>query len=408
MSKGTVRVTLKSIRAAKWRSMLTMLGIIVGVASVTTIVSLGEGVKRQIVGQIDQVGNNLVVVRPGKIVRRDDEGNINGVNLIAAFANKALSEEDYMAVLNTKGVQAAVPFSLVNGIATYNKQEYDQGVVIGTTPALPEVLNQKIQYGAFFSVAEGDKPVAIIGRSVADRLFQENVPLGKSMTLRGQEFVVRGIFEQFANAPLSPNADLNNAIFIPLETSKQFFGNQTQIYQILVKPAKATNQTTVVNTINQSLKDAHGGQIDFTVLRQSETLAITNQALNLFTGLISGVAAISLLVGGIGIMNVMLMSVTERTREIGVRKAIGATNRQIRSQFLTEALVISVVGGVLGILLSLLANYLLYVLTDLKPIITVPIMLIALGIALLIGLIFGIIPAMRAARKDPIESLRYE
>jgi putative ABC transport system permease protein len=163
-----------------------------------------------------------------------------------------------------------------------------------------------------------------------------------------------------------------------------------------------------VDAIHAALLKNHGGQEDFTVLKQDESLAVANTILNLITGLIAGIAAISLIVGGIGIMNIMLVSVIERTREIGIRKAIGATNRQILSQFMVESLVLSVVGAILGVLISIMVNYLIRIATTLTPVITLPIMVISVAVSIMVGLIFGITPALKAARKDPIEALRYE
>ena len=408
MSRGNIKMAWASLRASKWRSFLTMLGVIIGVASVVTIVSLGEGVKKQVVGQINQLGADLITVRPGKIVRRDARGNITGVSLLAAFSSNALSESDYQTIKKSPGVQATVPFSLINGVAKYDDREFDSGFIIASTQDVPSVINQKVQYGNFFSDADQNKNFAVIGRRVADELFKENVPIGKSLEIRGQTFVVQGIFEEFQNAPLSPNSDLNSAIFIPYGTAKQLTNNQTQIVQVLVKPKDPKQIKSTVSSIQSALTKAHGGQNDVTVLRQDENLAITNRVLNLFTSLITGVAAISLLVGGIGIMNIMTVSVSERTKEIGVRKAVGATNRQIRNQFMVEAAVLSLVGGVLGVVASLIMNFGLRIFTNLQPVITWPIMIIAVAVATAVGMFFGVAPAMKAAHKDPIESLRAE
>jgi putative ABC transport system permease protein len=178
--------------------------------------------------------------------------------------------------------------------------------------------------------------------------------------------------------------------------------------RIFVKPAPGENIDQLIPTLNQKLTDAHGGQQDITVLRQSENLTITDQVLQLLTKLIGGIAAISLVVGGIGIMNIMLVSVSERTYEIGIRKAVGATNRQIRNQFMAEAITLSLVGGTLGVIVSFIVNFVLKVATNFHPVITWPVVAIASGFCLAAGIIFGTIPAVKAARKDPIQALRGE
>ncbi|HSX44632.1 MAG TPA: ABC transporter permease [Candidatus Saccharimonadales bacterium] len=401
-------MALSSIRGSKWRSVLTMMGIIIGVVSVVTTVSLGEGVRQQIAGQIKHVGQDLITIRAGKTINRDNHGNITSVNLPATFATTALSEGDYYIVKSVPGVKLVSPFDLVNGTVTVDGRTFNNGLVIATSEAVPELLNQRVEFGAFFSPSDANQYVAVIGQTVARELFHENVPLGKMFQMRGQNFVVGGIFERFDNSPLAPNSDYNSAIFIPYATGKHLTLDQTQIYQILVKPndPKQTNQTA--SAITAALASNHGNQTDFTVLKQSETLAVANKVFDLLTSLIAGIAAISLIVGGIGIMNIMFVSVTERTREIGVRKAVGATNRQLLNQFMIEAAVISVVGGILGVLVSILVDFLIRIFTNLQPIITVPIMFIAVGMALMIGVLFGIAPAVKASRKDPIEALRYE
>ncbi len=405
---NNIKMAIASLRTSRWRSLLTMLGIIIGVTSVVTTVSIGEGVRQQIAGQINHLGNDLITVRAGKSVTRDKKGNISNVNLLTAFGNTSLSEADYNVIRKVDKVSFAVPFNLVAGIAKTDEQEYSSGFIVATTEKAPDILNQKVQFGAFFTADESSKQFAVIGQKVAQDLFKENVPVGKSFQIRGQRYIVHGVFEQFDTSPLAPNSDYNSAIFIPFEASKQLTTGQTQIYQVLVKPDKPIDTDTVASSINKALLQAHGNQDDFTVLKQQDTLAIANKVFKLLTSLIAGVAAISLVVGGIGIMNIMLVSVTERTREIGVRKAVGATNRQILSQFITEAAVLSFMGGLIGVFLSIVANYFIRIFTDLQPVITLPIMGVAVGVALVVGIFFGMTPALKAAKKDPIDALRYE
>lgn len=408
MARGDMRMAWAAIRTSKWHSLLTMLGIVIGVVSVVTTVSLGEGVKQRIVGQINQAGPDLVTVRPGRTVQRNDKGEITRTSVLTNLTFGSLSEKDLETIASADGVDKIAPLAYLTGLAATESRDYTNGPIIATTDAAAELLNQDMLYGESFSGSDNDKNVAVLGKNVAESFFGENMPIGKSFTIRDQTFVVQGIFDEFSSSPLALNADYNYAIFIPFSTAKRVFGGQGQIYQVLVKPDSPEQAPTAVRSITEKLKADHAGQTDFTVLTQAENLAMANGVLTILTSFIASIAAISLLVGGIGIMNILLLSVTERTREIGIRKAIGATNRQILGQFLVEAVILSLTGGVVGVLLSMLANYFLRVFTNLTPVITMPIVLVAVSVAVAVGIAFGIMPAARAARKDPIEALRYE
>ena len=403
---GNVKMALAAIRGARWRSFMTMFGIIIGIVSVVTTISLGEGVKQQVTKQINHLGSDLITVRPGKTVNRDESGKITGVNFLTALGASTLTEADLKIVQETPNIKVAVPLSIITGVAAVDGREMTSGLIMATTEGMPEILNQKVEFGSFFPASDESRPTAVIGKRVAEQLFQENVPVGRTMKIRGKDFIVRGVFEEFASTPLTTNADFNSAIFVPYGMGKELGGGVVQIAQILAKPADQTQSRPTLALMREALLNAHSGQEDFTILQQSENLSITNNVLNMVTSLIAGIAAISLIVGGIGIMNIMLVSVTERTREIGIRKAVGATNRQILGQFLVEAIVLSLSGGIIGIILAVLTNFAIRILTDLQPVITWPVMAGACIISVAVGIIFGIAPALKAARKDPIEALR--
>lgn len=407
LTRGNVKTAIDSVRGAKWRSLLTMLGIIIGIVSVVTVVSIGEGVKQAVATQTTHLGKNLITIRPGQIVDRDRNGKIIGVNLFAGYTTMGtLSSDDATTVSKVSGVSTAVPLGIVSGPVNYDNKDYDNYTVIGTSQDLPQVLNQKIAYGDFFSGDDSNQNGVVIGSQVAKDVFGQDVPLGQSFNFRGQSFIVRGVFSEFKTAPLSLEANFNKAIFIPYQVAQDITANKVLIYEILAKPNANINGDQVADAVSASLKKAHGGQQDFTVLKQDESVSVTSNILNLLTRLIAGIAAISLLVGGIGIMNVMLVSVTERMQEIGIRKAIGATSRQIMLQFMIEASVLSFLGGVVGVLISLLINGLLRLLTSVQPVITWQIVALAAGVSLVVGIIFGTAPALKAARKDPIDALR--
>jgi putative ABC transport system permease protein len=407
---GNFRMAIASLRSNRWRSLLTMTGIIIGVVSVVTTVSLGEGIKRQVVGQINRFGSDIITIKPGKIVERDNEGRISKVKVKNgySFANASLPAKDIETITKTSGVDEVVPVSVITGNAVVDKREYNQGTIIGTSASLPDLLNHKIQYGAFFEESDSEEPVAVIGRNVAYKLFDSGAPIGMSMSIHGQNFVVRGVFEVFETPPLALGPDFNNAIFIPYPMAQELTGGNSQLAQVLVRPKSAAQTNQTVASLNRSLLDSRGGQEDFTVLRQDENLIVTSDVLNILTAFVAGIAAISLVVGGVGIMNIMLVSVTERTREIGIRKAIGATNKQIMSQFLIEAVVLSCGGAIVGFILAALVVAGIRLATHLQPVITWPIAVVAMLAAILIGVLFGLMPAAKAASKDPIDALRYE
>ena len=409
LTKGNFKSALASVRSAKWRSLMTMMGIIIGIVSVVTVVSIGEGVKQQVASQINHFGKDLITIRPGQIVERDKHGQVTGVNLFAGFtATGTLTKDDIQTVRDSKGVQTAVPLSIVAGRVGFDNKQFGGISMIGTESQLPSILHQKLAYGDFFSSTDGNQNGAVIGTKVAQDVFGQDVPLGQSFEFQGQTFVVRGVFEDFKTAPFSLETNFNNAIFIPYDLAQELTNQKAVIYEILAQAKSDSNVAETSNVVSSSLRKAHGNQDDFTVLQGSDTLGVTSNILNMLTRLIAGIAAISLLVGGIGIMNVMLVSVTERMQEIGIRKAIGATSRQIRNQFMVEATVISIIGGIIGIVLSLLINVILRIFTSLTPVIDWQIILLATGVSLVVGIVFGTIPALKAARKDPIDALRNE
>lgn len=399
-----VRMALSSIKGAKFRSALTMFGIVIGVSSVVTIVSLGEGVKQQVSDQVDAVSDSLVVIRPGK----QTEAKAFSLDSLRSFISStgSLSEKDWRDSEKVEGVNSAVPVGIVSGIVSYEDKEYTGGNIIASTQELPTLLNQKVQFGEFFTEKEYSRNVAIIGQDVAEKLFQENVPVGKSLNIRGTSYIVQGVFEQQKSGSFAA-LNLNNSIVIPYDSARQV-GGSIQLMQVYVEAVSPDKISEVVTALKTTLKTNHAGQEDFTILEKEEALEATNEVFYQITLFIAGVAFISFIVGGIGIMNIMFATVSERTREIGIRKAIGATNGQILGQFIMESVVLSIVGGIIGIALAFFANAIIRVSTDLQPVTTLRVVLLVGGLSALTGIISGLLPAINASRKDPIASLRSE
>ncbi len=408
LTRNQIRLGIESFRSSKLRNFWTMSGIIIGVASVILVVGISEGVKHQISDQINRYGSNVITIQPSTVhVAGSSYYNIallSGVNI-----SGSLTSNDLQTVASTKGVKYAVPLSgMIAKVKGNTKATYQNGLVIGTNPNFLSAINQTMQYGQFLTDNDTLNNGVVIGYQTAIDLFDEDVPLGLPVTINGQQYTVRGVLNQFPATPLSNTAQFNKAVIITYANAQALTNGTITTYQILAKP-KNTNQTdTIATNINNNLLNKHGGQSDFVVLNPSQAVAGNNAILDQITKLIFGLAAISLIVGGIGIMNVMLVSVSERMHEIGIRKAIGANNRQILNQFIIEATTLSVIGGIIGIILAFLIDGLLVLVTNLRPVISWQIVLISFFASIVVGIIFGTFPALKASSKDPIEALRLQ
>lgn len=400
VGEGNLRLAYRSLRHARGRSFLTMFGIIIGVMAVVLVVCVGQGIKNQISGQLGRYGKNTLTVQP---TTPGSSGVFAG---LSSTATSMLSENDLNIVQKTTGVTAAVPLSTSTG-SMRGDHTVQTPFIVATTVDLPRVINQSIQYGGFFEPETGSETV-VLGANVAHRLFDDNSPLGQTLTWRGHHFIVAGVFSTFAAPPFSLEANFNNAVFVPYSTAQQLSGSVLGIYQIIAKTDKGADSAQVTQSVRAKLTAAHGGAQDVTVLRADDNDSSSNQTIHLLTVLVSGAALIALIVGGVGIMDVMLVSVTERMQEIGLRKAIGATNRQIMRQFMTEALVLSGVGALIGVALSAALIGLMRFYSSLQPVFVWQGFVIAPVVAIVIGLFFGSMPALKAARKDPIDALRHE
>ncbi len=403
---------LESLTANKLRAGLTILGIVIGVAAVIALVSIGRGAQAQITSRIESNGTNLVFVRPGSI----QEGGV------AAGAGSAatLTQDDAEALAGAPSVVGVAP--QVNGRAqvVYLGQNANTSLV-GVTPDFQTVHDLQVEEGEFISQENVDARslVIVLGSSVANTLFGGSAgAVGQTLRLNGQPMRVIGVLTSKGGSGFGNQDD---QVLVPLTTAQtRLIGNSrfrgaNVISQISVQAASAGEVQTAMDGITEILRERHqtsSGTDDFTVQNQQDLLATATQVTDTLTVFLGGIAAISLLVGGIGIMNIMLVSVTERTREIGVRKAIGARRRDILYQFLVESAVLSLVGGLIGIAIGWLISQLMGRVqvggSAITPVVGLDSILLATGFSIAVGLFFGIYPATRAASLEPVEALRYE
>lgn len=411
MVKNNLRMAIAALRSSRGRSLLTMLGIIIGIVSVVTVVSVGEGVKRSIAGEADSLGSEMITILPGKQISRDDTGTITRYDPFGSVGY-SLTEADLAEIRDIGGARDVVPFVRVAGVPYLDgdsPKRMPGAHVLAVSGDVPRVLNQEVRFGTWLEDdASNNRRFAVIGSQVALDLFDDPDPIGRSLQLHDQTLTVRGVFTEFSDTSIAPIApDYNNAIFVSYEENRQVSSNGQNIYQIIVNPDDTRQSEALAERIEATLTEVRDSSVDFTVLRRSDTVQLYDGILDTLTIGVGAIAAISLFVAGVGIMNIMFVSVSERTGEIGVRKAIGATNAQILGQFITEAIVLSLLGGIFGVLASLLANYFLRILTPIEPVILPEVMILATMTAFAVGVLFGTAPAIRAARKDPIDSLRY-
>lgn len=403
--RGNIRMAIASIRGTRWRSSATMFGVIVAVVPVLTILGIGEGVKRQVVEQVKSFGSDVMLVRPGD---KPESGTQNLSALWQPQAYGTFTANDVKALENLGEIGQASPLIVAPGLVSSDGERKDVQVV-ATTPNFTDVTQYKVQYGDFFTEKDAARRIAVIGRVAAEQLFNEDASaaVGRVFEYREQTFIVGGVLERL-NAPnFGGSVDLNKSIIISNEQAQNLADNAA-IYQLLIRPSNGVSTSRARAAATHILTESRGGQQDFYIATQAETLDSVNRILTLLATLVGGIASISLLVAGIGIMNIMLVNVTERMHEIGIRKAIGATKRQIAGQFMSEAAVLTATGAVIGVAVSYLMMYILRVTTSLQPIITWQAAVFVASLAVIVGILFSLIPALKAASKDPIAALRHE
>ncbi|MFQ5857068.1 MAG: ABC transporter permease [Anaerolineae bacterium] len=411
----SLRVALRSLRANKMRSFLTVLGIVIGVTAVIGMLAFGRATREAMMAQIQQIGTDLIFVQPGSTTR-------GGARTEAGTAI-TLTDGD------AEAIASLIPPPLVVNVVpevTTSEQVVYAGAnmntrITGTTPAYEDARSFYTDQGVFFTQEDlaAHRPVAVLGKTVVDELFGDVDPIGETIRIRNAPFRVIGVMEEKGGSAF---ANQDEVVLVPLTTAKTRLSDRTRyrgqysVSVINIQTSDTAYMDRVMEEVTRILRERHdlgiSDEDDFALLSQQEVLDVANEMMSIFTAFMGGVAGISLIVGGIGIMNIMLVSVTERTREIGIRKAVGARRQDILSQFLTEATVLSLCGGMLGVALGFIfaraargADMGGYVL---EPTIGLDSILVATLFSMAVGLFFGIYPARRAAALHPIDALRYE
>ncbi len=404
--------SFKNLASHKLRSFLTMLGMIIGISSVIIIMSIGASAQGLILNQIKSVGSNLVGILPGAPSEEGPPSALFGITVTT------LRYEDALALAKTQNVSHVVAVaSYVKGIGTisWENRSVDTNIT-GTTANYIEVEDTDVAIGRFFTLEEEKtiSRVIVLGSKVAKDLLENNDPLGQTVKVKRENFKVIGVMEERGSVAFQ---DEDDQIFLPLVTAQKLLLGINHLGFIRVKVDDTKNLDQSVEDIELTLRERHNITDpiydDFTVRNVQQALDILTQVTNALKFFLASIAAIALLVGGIGIMNIMLVAVNERIREIGLRKAVGAKRSSIMNQFLAETIVISLAGGLIGVVLgtvisaiiAIVANYLGY---KWDFIVTIGSVTLASSVSIIIGLIFGLYPARKAAKLDPIEALRYE
>lgn len=403
MYKEGFLMAWSSLIANKMRSLLTMLGIIIGVAAVIALVSIGYGVRQQITESISSLGSNLLMVYPGA-------PRTPGVRLVAG-ANKTIKLSDYEAISKMDSVQAASPVAANSYLTVYMSKNWTT-TVNGANADFQYVNNWTMKSGRFItdSQIERRERVAVIGATVAKNLFGNEDPIGKDIRIDKNSFKIVGVLDEKGSGAMGNDQD--DVIVVPYTTMMERVMGVDYLRMVYIQAKEGEDLERVQADIENILRVRHGIKNpdldDFNVNNMASIMKAVEENTATMTLFLGAVAAISLLVGGIGIMNIMLVSVTERTREIGVRKALGATYRTIITQFLIEAVVISLVGGAIGIIVGIGASQLIATVAKLKTVVTTGPILLSFGFSMTIGLVFGLYPARKAAKLNPIDALHYE
>jgi len=415
-----IKLVVKNLRARKGRTLLTILGITIGVAGVIIIISLGAGAQSLILGQVTKLGSNLLYIQPGK-------ASENGPPIPGLIITSLVNSDVEALRDNNRVPHAAAVNAITQGTATitWNNKTVDT-TFMGTDTEYPKVSNFTMEAGQFFSEAEniGGANVVVLGSEISQQLFSDSGvnPLGQVIKVKssiqsnagGVPLRVIGVIASRGSSFFQNQDEL---IFMPLVLGQQQILGIHHLQAVYVKVDEAANIDSTIASINTTLKQQHkiltDINVDFTIRNQADAVKMLSTITNALSLFLVAMAAISLIVGGIGILNIMMVTVAERTREIGLRKAVGATKKAIRNQFLLEASLLTSLGGLVGIIIGILISYLISLLMqklnyDWAFVVSWISIVLSVGVSILTGIVFGLFPAIKAAKLDPIEALRYE
>ena len=388
-----LRVAWESLRANKLRSGLTMLGVVIGVTSVVLLVAIGSGARDEVTSGVESLGSNILFVAPGNL------------SFGSAPAVSRLTLEDERRVADAIGDPRRVAVTVASGELAWVGTRRTTVNLNGTNEAIPTVFDRVVERGSFFTAAdvEARRRVAVLGADPAEALFPDRDPLGREVTIGGLRFRVIGVLSRVGTAL---GVDRNAETFIPVTVAQRMLG-VSRVDAIAVKAPTPGDIPAEQALIKQVVSRAHPEQ-DYQVLTQEDILGVVGRILSVLTLVLASIAGISLLVGGVGVMNIMLVSVSERTREVGLRKAVGARTRDVLRQFLLEAVALTVSGGAVGIALGIAGALLVARLSPVPAAITGWSVALAFGVSVAVGVFFGVYPARKAARMQPVVALRYE
>ena len=409
--KENITKAILSLIDHKFRSFLTILGIIFGTASVIAMISIGEGTKKQAIAKYQDLGVSNIIIR-------DKDMTDAELEVVRMKFSKGLSVEDAGVIADVvPGVISVSPQSEMKMEAKVGDRSA-KASVIGVTPNIVSILNYRADKGEFISADQFDRQlrVCVLGAGIARELFRYDDPIGKSVKVEDQWFEVVGVMQPKAlfteTVGELASRDLNNDIYIPLSTFNKRIPKinpfTSEVKQLTVKLGNSEQLLPAAAVVRSLLNRRHFNNDDFSIIIPYELMKQEEKETRIYNLLLASIAAISLIVGGIGIMNIMLASVLERTREIGIRRAIGGKKRHIMSQFVTEAIVLSVTGGIIGVVFGISLSLVIGWATEVQTIITLYSILIAFGFSVLVGITFGYLPAKQASNLSPIESIRHE
>lgn len=399
MLKNHIQSARDSLRANQMRTFLTITGVTIGVASIVTILSLATGATDIIVKQVNRAGGNLAVIRPGVSESKSLEDAANSFTQPTVSTN-SLTQSDLSELSKLPSVAEIAPL-LTTQATIKSETSKESSTIAATTADLFSISNIKYGSGTF---EEDSQDLVTIGAQLSVELFGTEESLGKLVTVKGESFRVSGILERQANPVNFNGLDFDKAMIVNQKIMSSL-DNHAQIRQINLKTESITELDRTVIAINKTLLAGHDNEHDFHILTGSDIAAPTGQLFIIIAGVTATIAGIALFIGGIGIMNIMLVNVSERTHEIGIRKALGATHGDIAWQFLIESIIMSLIGGVIGLLLGMFAAFCISLFLTFNPVVTWQIGAITISVSIVIGSLFGLYPAIRASKKDPIDSL---